>query len=242
MRLLVLGDIHSNLEALTAVVGAARKLGFDQAASVGDVVGYGADPGACLALLRGIGASIVMGNHDLAAVGGLPLEDFNAHARAAAEWTSGTLSAGDIALLKGLPYVIREDAYAVSHGTLHQPESFRYLLTEAEAADSLAVLDRPVCFLGHTHLPVWARRGPDGPLEVGKGPVIPVDPGRPVVVNVGSVGQPRDGDNRAAFCLYDTQEAKAVLHRVGYDFREAGRKTLAAGLPEILAVRLAAGR
>ena len=243
MRVLVLGDIHANLEALTAVLADARRLGFDKAVSVGDVVGYGADPSACLDLLAGLDASIVMGNHDLAVAGGLPLDGFNAYARAAVEWTASRLSAKELALLKALPYTIREEAYAVSHGTLHQPEQFHYLMTETEAAESLAVLDRPVCFLGHSHLPVWVRAKPDGTgLEVGQDARAPVEAGRPVLVNVGSVGQPRDGDPRTIFCLYDTEKGEAVLHRLPYDFQEAARKIRAAGLPGMLADRLAMGR
>jgi diadenosine tetraphosphatase ApaH/serine/threonine PP2A family protein phosphatase len=241
MRLLVLGDIHSNLEALSAVLKDARRLGFDRAVSVGDVVGYGADPSACLDLLRDLKAGIVMGNHDQAATGGLPLDTFNSYAREAVEWTAGRLSAEALAFLKALPYVIREKDYAVSHGTLHEPEEFRYLLTEAEAVASLAILDCPVCFLGHTHLPVWVRRKGEA-LEIAQTDAAPVKKGLPVLVNVGSVGQPRDGDPRAVYCLYDTEKEEAVLHRLDYDFEETGRKILAAGLPAILAERLRIGR
>ncbi len=243
MRLLVLGDIHSNLEALRAVVADARAQGFDRAVSVGDVVGYGPEPGACIAEVQSLGAGVVMGNHDQASVGALPMEGFNAYARAAVEWTAAALSPAETAFLKGLPFVLREEAFAVSHGTLHQPAAFRYLLTEADAVDSLAVLDRPVCFLGHSHLPVWARWRRDGrALEISQTPVAPVTPGQPILVNVGSVGQPRDGDARAAYCIYDTEKKEAVIHRVDYDYRETGRKILAAGLPEVLAQRLTIGR
>ncbi len=241
MRLLVLGDIHGNLEALTAVLKDAQRRGFDRAVSVGDVVGYGADPSACLALLRNLKAGIVMGNHDQAVTGGIPLDTFNSYARQAVEWTARSLPAEELAFLKTLPFVIREKEYVVSHGTLHQPEEFRYLLTEAEAVASLAVLDHPVCFLGHTHMPVWVR-AKDGDLEISQTDAAPVEPGRPVLVNVGSVGQPRDGDPRTVYCLYDTEKKLAVLHRLDYDLQETGRKILAAGLPAILAERLKIGR
>ena len=159
------------------------------------------------------------------------------------EWTAGRISAKETALLKSLPYTIREEAYAVSHGTLHAPEEFRYLLTEADAAESLAVLDRQVCFLGHSHLPVSVRYRADGTkLEILQDARTPVEPGSPVLVNVGSVGQPRDGDPRTVFCLYDLEKREAVLHRIPYDFQAAGRKIRAAGLPEMLADRLAMGR
>ena len=182
MRLLVLGDIHANLEALTAVLAEARRLGFDRAVSVGDVVGYGADPSPCLDVLGTMGAAIVMGNHDLAVAGGLPLDGFNAYARAAVEWTAGRISPKEKAGLRALPYTLRSESYAVSHGTLHEPEQFHYLMTEVDAAESLAVLDRPVCFLGHSHLPVWVR-WQEEVLEVSqvdeRGPALP-DPGRVV--------------------------------------------------------------
>lgn len=243
MRLLVLGDIHGNLEALSAVVADARAKGYDRAVSVGDVVGYGADPSACLDLLREIGAGIVLGNHDQAVLGTLPLEGFNEYARAAVEWTAARLSALETAFLGTFPYVIREEGYAVSHGTLHRPEEYRYLLTEAEAAASLEVLDRPVCFLGHTHLPVWVRTARDREgLEISVSDPAPVEPGRPVLVNVGSVGQPRDGDPRTAYCLYDSGTRQAVLHRIPYDLETTGRKIREAGLPAILADRLKVGR
>ncbi len=243
MRLLVLGDIHANLEALTAVLAEAKRLGYDKVVSVGDVVGYGADPSPCLDVLGSLGAGIVMGNHDLAVAGGLSLDGFNAYARAAVEWTAGKISPKEIALLKALPYTIREEAYAVSHGTLHHPEEFHYLMTEADAAESLAVLDRPVCFLGHSHLPVWVRlHAGEESLEVSQDLRAPVETGRPVLVNVGSVGQPRDGDPRTAFCLYDMEKGEAVLHRLEYDFQSTGRKIRAAGLPGMLADRLGMGR
>lgn len=241
MRLLVLGDIHSNLEALSAVLADARKAGFDRAVSVGDVVGYGADPSPCLAILRDLGAAVVMGNHDQAVAGMLPLESFNLYARQAVEWTSARISTEERAFLKGLPCVIKEPGYAVSHGTLHRPEAFGYLLTEADAVSSLAELDRPVCFLGHSHLPVWVRWQGDV-LEVSQTAAAPVEAGKPVLVNVGSVGQPRDGEWRTAYCLYDTDKGEAVLHRIPYDVKAAQRKILAAGLPAILAERLEVGR
>lgn len=242
MRVLVLGDIHGNLEALRAVLDHARAQGgFDHVVSVGDVVGYGADPGPCLGLLRELDAGIVMGNHDLAVVGGLPTDGFNVYAKAAVEWTAAKLTTEELGFLRALPATLKHPEYAVSHGTLHDPEGFRYLLTEADAVDSLAILDRPVCFLGHTHLPVWARMA-GASLEVSQIPTAPVDPGRPVVVNVGSVGQPRDGDPRTIYALYDTEIAKVEMRRLAYDVEGAGRKILAAGLPDILAERLKVGR
>ena len=157
MRVLVLGDLHSNLEALTTVLADAKPRGFDRVVSGGDVVGYGADPKAVMDLLRGLNPVVVMSNHDLAVVGGLPLEGFNAYANRAVELTASQLSSEELAWLKALPYTVKEEAFAVSHGTLHKPEAFHYLLTEADAADSLMILDRPVCFLGHSHMPVWVR-------------------------------------------------------------------------------------
>ena len=241
MRLLVLGDIHSNIEALRTVVQDACRHGFDETVSVGDVVGYGADPSACIAFLRDLSATVVMGNHDQAVIGQLPIDTFNAYARQAVEWTAGRISSDEKAFLTALPFVNRQDGYVVAHGTLHKPEEFGYLLTRADAADSLAVLDRPVCFLGHSHLPVWARMNGEE-MEVGQTPVAPVQPGRPVLVNVGSVGQPRDGDARAAYCIYDSEKGEATLHRIAYDLEETGRKIRAAGLPDILADRLVVGR
>lgn len=247
MRYGLLGDIHANLFALDAVLEAMSREGIDRYVHVGDVVGYGAQPAECLARLREIGCDIVCGNHDCAVAGRLDAAYFNPFAREAVEWTRATLSAADIRFLTALPFVRRYDAFVLVHGTLHEPEMFHYLQSIPEAERSLAVLDRPACFVGHSHVPVAFFGGPPGsggrvPVSYSLDPLVPVDPAGRTIVNIGSVGQPRDDDPRAAYAVYDTDAREVTIKRVAYDVEGAVKSILAAGLPEILGERLRWGR
>ena len=243
MRYGVLGDIHSNLSALEAVLECFRAEGVERVLSVGDVVGYGAAPRECIELVRSADTRVVKGNHDAACVGELDLLTFNSYAREAVLWTRAKLSAEDKAWLAALPLVAHEDHCTVAHGTLAHPERFGYIQTTTDADPSLDAMELPVCFVGHSHVPVTLLRMGDDPLRTAYTLDVEVDLSETVraLVNVGSVGQPRDEDPRAAYAIYDSQRASVCIRRVEYDIEREARRIREAGLPGVLADRLFLG-
>jgi len=246
MRIGILGDIHSNFEALTAVVRAMQDDAIDHWVQVGDIVGYGPDPRACLDLVRELGCTVCMGNHDAAVVGLLDTDYFNAYARVAIEWTQSQLRTQDTDYLRGLPLVVKHHIYTLVHGTLHMPELFGYVLTQVEAKDSMRQQETLMGFVGHSHVPAIYIERPEAPnhdIQVVYEPELEtfVEGASKVLMNVGSVGQPRDEDPRAAYAIYDTETKQASIRRVPYDIPNTQKKIRAARLPDVLADRLALG-
>jgi len=243
MRYGVLGDIHSNLAALTAVLKRFEAEGVERILSVGDIVGYGAQPAQCIDLVRSVGATVVKGNHDAACVGELDLRYFNLPARTAVEWTRTVLGAEHLAWLAELPLTVDLDDCCVGHGTYHRPELFDYIQSTSDADPSLDAMPRSVCFVGHTHVPVTLLRLTDDPDHTAYtlDPEIDLSDAHRALINVGSVGQPRDEDPRAAYAVFDPGEKMAWIRRVAYDVESEARKIRAAGLPSVLADRLFLG-
>jgi len=246
MRYAVLGDIHSNLTALEAVLAAVRAHEVDLILSVGDVVGYGAAPTECIQLLREHEAVVVMGNHDAAVVGELDTLFFNQHAKAAVEWTRAAINGEDMAWLTCLPHTWQDEFVALSHGSLNRPEDFNYVQTPADADASLEMLwslELDVCFIGHTHVPVCMLRYADDPLRTGYTLDREVDLGDAIValVNAGSVGQPRDDDPETGYVLYDSDTRVVTFRRLAYDIEREVHRIRSAGLPTVLAERLYLG-
>ena len=243
MKIALISDIHANLEALDAVIAQARHEGVGAFACLGDIVGYGADPAACLATVRGLDpVAVIQGNHDAFAGDDRDLSSFNPNARDAALWTGAQLSGDERAWLADLP-LTAEPAPGVLlvHATPDDPASWYYVRFRAEAAEALEHQRAPWCFYGHTHVPVaFALHGDD--VVVHDGDRRDLAGADRWLINVGSVGQPRDGDPRAAWTLLDLDTGAATLMRTDYDITAAQRKILAAGLPERLAERLAEGR
>ena len=251
MRYAVLSDVHSNLEALTAVLDALAPERIDRYLCLGDVVGYGADPGPCLARLEACGAVIVGGNHDLACVGKFDIRWFNETARAAVLWTRDQLSFTELDVLRRLPLTATEGPLTLVHGTLRQPERFDYLVEAGQAVDTLAACRTLMCLVGHTHLACFLeydrRRRRIARLLTQAGDLAEVlftDDAEAMryLINPGSVGQPRDGDPRASFAVLDTDRCCVSIRRIPYDVAAAQRKIRQAGLPAFLADRLAIGR
>lgn len=245
MRIGILGDIHSSVEALETVVAALRDDGADIFVQVGDIVGYGPEPSACIEMVRELGCVVCLGNHDAAVLDLLDTSYFNQFARAAIEWTRGQLGEQDLAYLRGLPLVVRQPPFTVVHGTLHMPEQFGYVISPVEALESLQHQDTTLCFVGHSHVPAMylANQGALRDLRVvmnSEAEISYADYDR-VLMNVGSVGQPRDEDPRAAYGFVDTDEKIACIRRVEYDIASVQKKILAAGLPDVLANRLSLG-
>lgn len=243
MRYALLGDIHGNTEALEVVLASVADQGVDKIVCLGDVVGYGAEPAACLERIRGLGCDCIAGNHDWAAVGKLSIDCFNAYAKAAALWTREQLNEDQKQWLANLPLTLAYEHCAVAHGTFHQPEAFNYIQTVFDAQQSFEALKKlgaRLGFLGHSHVPVGFFD--TDPITYTLDPEIPLDDELAIIVNAGSVGQPRDENNKASYAVFDS-EAKAVsIIRLDYDIDAAANKIRTAGLPEILAARLYQGK
>lgn len=243
MRYAILGDIHGNLSALRTVLEDIARANVDRVFSVGDVVGYGAAPSQCISLLRELEVEVVKGNHDAACVGELDMTFFNPYARAAVEWTREHLSEEELRWLEGLPLTRTTEHCSIAHGTFAHPERFDYVQSPTDADPSLDLLERPVCFVGHTHVPVTILRTEDDPLRTGYTIESSIDLSDSVraLVNVGSVGQPRDEDSRTGWALYDASSRTVEIRRLEYDIEQEASRIRAAGLPPMLADRLYLG-
>lgn len=247
MRYAVLSDVHANLEALSAVLDDAASQGAAGILCLGDAVGYGADPVACVELLGERASCMVAGNHEHGALGLLDLEWFNSAARKAALWTRGRLGPDHESYLSRLPLRASLGEATCVHASPHHPEEWDYLLTAEQGLAVFGDFSTRLCFVGHSHRPAVWSLGSSGPdYEDLAGPSchgcrIAFHDGRRYLVNVGSVGQPRDRDPRAAYVVWDEDDRSVTLRRVTYDHATAAAKILAAGLPRVLADRLAHG-
>lgn len=241
----VISDIHSNAEALSAVLDAISSAEVDELYVLGDIVGYGADPDAVVTTVASIErATVLAGNHDLAATGRFDARWFNDHARAAIEWTASSMTAGTASTLAALEPRGQGACGLCVHGSVVDPAA-EYVVNADDADASFASEDFERCFFGHTHLPTAFVRDAGGVVTgfaLHDGQRFTIPEGHRAMLNPGSVGQPRDGDPRASYMLYEPSDASATVRRVAYDVPAAQAKIRAAGLPEILADRLAAGR
>jgi diadenosine tetraphosphatase ApaH/serine/threonine PP2A family protein phosphatase len=242
MRVLVISDIHSNLEALTATLSDAQRFGgFESVWALGDLVGYGPDPCACIDLLLELPLVALAGNHDLAAVGRIGTEEFNSNAAAAVRWTSRQLRPEQSTWLGSLPSTATHAEFSLAHGSLHDPV-WHYLYSPLDAALHFRYQSTAHGLVGHTHVPqvFFDTRSLPAQKLLADGDTLVLE-GRRCVINPGSVGQPRDGDPRAAYALLDTETLRVDFHRVGYDIAATQAKILAITLPEYLADRLERG-
>lgn len=237
----IFSDVHSNREALEAVLTALASESVDRLLCCGDLVGYAAEPDACVEATRAVVDAVVAGNHDWAAVGKFPLGRFHEAAQAALVWTTERLHASTRQSLEQLPLAWADEHLTLAHGTLHEPEAFHYLLDVRVAERSFHVQRTPVAFVGHTHVPIVFMKDPAGEIHLLRGDRIQVHPGAQYLVNVGSVGQPRDHNPQAAYCLYDTVGRTIEFKRVSYPSYATQAKIRAAGLPERFADRLTRG-
>ena len=247
MRYLVLSDIHANLEALEACLADAARRRYDRVLVLGDLIGYGADPNAVVDRVRQLSpAGIVRGNHDKIAFGMEEAEGFNLVARNAAQWTLDALTSANRQWLVDLPQgpCVIDDLIEICHGSPFDEDA--YVFDELDARQSLKLSSRPLCLFGHTHYPITFEL--DGTTFDSIGPSAASETRLELrdevkyLVNPGSVGQPRDGDPRAAYAIVDTDTRIVYMLRLVYPVEVAQAKVIAAGLPEVLARRLAAGR
>lgn len=239
----VLGDIHANWDALKAVLRDIEIQKVDRLLCVGDIVGYGAEPKKCLACMREMNVACVAGNHDHAAIGRLALSFFNCHAREAIEWTRQHISIAQAEYLGKLPLVSTIDGITLAHGSVHKPEQFGYIETVFAAQLSFHAMTTPVAFLGHSHVPITflENEGQDS-VTYTQSTEMELRHVPKAIVNVGSVGQPRDDDPRACYAIYDSDLKTVGLRRIEYDIDSAQAKIRRAGLPDVLAARLSLGR
>jgi diadenosine tetraphosphatase ApaH/serine/threonine PP2A family protein phosphatase len=241
VRYAVVSDVHSNIDALDAVFATIRD--DDALLCLGDIVGYGPNPNECVEKIRARATATVLGNHDVAAIDNFGLAYFNPAAREAMKWTQGVLTKENLAWLDGLGYEFRMPEFLLVHGA--PVNYFEYILDKAAAGRAFAATDAPLIFIGHTHIAeVYALR-PDGAIEhahLQQGGEIALEDGLRYLINVGSVGQPRDLNPRSSFGFYDSAARTVTIKRVEYPIARVQEKIASVHLPDALARRLLVGR
>jgi diadenosine tetraphosphatase ApaH/serine/threonine PP2A family protein phosphatase len=245
----LLSDVHSNLEALTAVLADIASIGIDHIGFLGDAVGYGPDPLACLNLLRDRCEFILGGNHDRAAAVGEGIDEMSNEAMQTALWTSQKLSDEDKRYLENLPLVERFGDVLFTHGSPLSPEKFDYILTVSQAKKVFLETPSKILFIGHSHIPTafieleFKRMFAGHVHRVVEKPVarLTIEPAKRYVINIGSVGQPRDGNSRAAYGILDIENSRFELRRVSYNTGAVVEKIKRADFGESLAERLTRG-
>ncbi len=242
MRYGIFSDVHSNIEAFEAVVEAYKKESIDKYFCIGDVVGYGANPRECIESINRLVAVTVAGNHDWGSVKLFPMDYFNPLAAEALLWTNRQLDSGCAYFLESLKLVYQDSSLTLVHGTLNEPQQFNYMLDSETADATFRLQDTKVCFVGHTHIAGIFKRDEDGNITYLRKLVLSLEEGNSYIVNAGSVGQPRDGNNKAVFCIYDTVLKTLEIKRVPYDIAKTRKKIIDAGLPQYLGDRLSSGR
>ncbi|MGQ0613617.1 MAG: metallophosphoesterase family protein [Planctomycetaceae bacterium] len=242
MRYGIFGDIHGNLQALDAVLEAYKAEAVDVYLCTGDLVGYGANPRECVAKARQVSAHVVAGNHDFAVCGKLTLEFFNSFAKSAVLWTRQQLSAADLRYLEKLPILVDVSPdITLSHATIYDAHAFDYIQTQYDAHLSLQEQRGRCGFVGHSHIPISFFLS-NGAVSWSIDPEIELEGHEKVLVNVGSVGQPRDENPHAAYAIFDTEENKIWIKRVPYDVEGAIQAIRSNNLPPVLGERLRLGK
>ncbi len=241
MKIALISDVHGNVEALQSVIATFAHYGVEQVIFLGDIVGYGANPNECIELLRGMSDCSIAGNHDYAAVGKTDITYFNPHAREAILWTAEVLSTDNKRFLAALPLMASRQSSIMVHSAPRHPELWDYIISPSDARTNFGNFSQQLCFIGHSHHPGIFMLDRSGGLCYKEATSVTIEANTRYIINVGSVGQPRDGNPLAAYGLYDTQAREYRLIRVAYNIARAQEKILAAGLPRFLAERIAAG-
>ena len=240
MRYAILADIHGNLDAFQSVLqDIENRGGADELWCLGDIVGYGPEPSACLALLRQYPHVCVAGNHDWAAVGRIDTADFNPDAAAACKWTAGQLTSIDKDYLQKLPLMVTCGEFTLAHGSPRDPLN-EYIFSAMIASGNFQSFGTAHCLVGHTHVPVVFSGAEGACRKASLPPILQLSGGRSII-NPGGVGQPRDGDPRASYAIYDDAERVICSYRIPYDIAAVQNKMSEAGLPEYLSLRLSEG-
>ena len=240
MKYAILGDIHANLEALQEVLLDAEEQGVTHYVCTGDVIGYNADPKACLQMIRNLKCKTVQGNHDYYAACNESMELFTPMAQKSIRWTRKHLTAFERKYLRHLPLIIDVESFTIVHSSLSNPHRWNYIFKRKSAEANFRNQFNNVCFFGHTHVPLAFVKGTS--TEKGFYETLAIRPGFQYLINVGSVGQPRDRNPKAAYAIYDLDAQTVTMRRVEYDIETTQKKIRAAGLPFRNALRLANGR
>jgi diadenosine tetraphosphatase ApaH/serine/threonine PP2A family protein phosphatase len=243
MRYAILADIHANLTALKAVLDDIAKQGkVDEIWCLGDIVGYGPEPNECISLMKKLNVVCVAGNHDYGAIGQIDLTYFNPTAAEALEWTAQKLNPLDVRYLEELPKTVEKGDFLLVHGSPSSP-LFEYVISTGSAERNFNFFHTRYCLVGHTHIPLAFRQEGRSITSRALLPVAGVALGEErVIINPGAVGQPRDGDPRASYGIYDSEDGFFRLYRVEYDIRATQDKMVQAGLPLTLVMRLEVGK
>ncbi len=242
MKIAIVSDIHSNLEALEAVERVINDIGVDAIYFVGDVVGYGPDPNACTRWVMENAGLAVMGNHDSAELGNIDIDSFNPNAKKAIIWNSDQMEDWAIDYITTLPMVMSQEGVTIVHANPQEPESWNYIFSLWDAERNFSYFESRFCFVGHSHQPVTVGMDATGQVSVLPGEFFTMDDGARYLINVGSVGQPRDGNPAACFGILDTDKGEFSIHRSPYEIKVTQEKMISAGIPKPLADRLAEGR
>ena len=241
MKQIILSDIHANVEALTSVLLSAEKEG-EITYCLGDIIGYGPNPSECLEAMRHYSPLTVMGNHETAVLHPGMTAVFNPEARKAVFWTTEHIFGEDWEQIRAFPLTKTQGNIILLHSNLIEPERWHYLNSDEDLEANLRYLgDGQVCFFGHTHVPGVYCLKDDRFSSLPVDQEVKLEPGIRYLINVGSVGQPRDRDPRAAYCVFDPDAKTVAIRRVSYDFRATQRKIIDADLPAVLASRLSSG-
>lgn len=242
MRYGIFSDIHSNLEAFEAVIQAYKTEKIDIYFCLGDIVGYGANPVECIQMVEEMSRVIIAGNHDWAVTGLTPLEYFNDWAKQAVLWTQERMDTTKFEFLRSLRLTYENKDLILAHGSLNNPQQFNYMANIIEPIKTFVLMNRSICFVGHTHASGAFIQDKNGEMDYQRQASMRLKRGYRYIVDVGSVGQPRDGNNQACYCVYDSEKKEVLIKRVSYNVKSAQKKILANGLPQFLADRLSAGR
>lgn len=242
MRYAIFSDIHANLEGLHAVIDAYKKESIDKYLCVGDVVGYAANPKECIDIVKETAVIVVAGNHDWGSVDLFSLDYFNPVAYQAILWTKSALDEKGRYFLASLKLIYKNEDLTLVHGTLNNPQEFDYMINEYIAQESFRLTETNICFVGHSHVAGIFVKDKYEHIHYSEDNNIDIKEENKYIINVGSVGQPRDGNAHAAYCVYDTNKRKLWIKRVRYDIETARRKIYDAGLPRYLGDRLVVGR
>ena len=240
MKFAIFGDIHANLEALHAMLADAAESGCTDFVCIGDIVGYNANPSECLEVVQKLECPVIKGNHDEEASLNTELIGLNPLAEAALNWTRAALSEEEKEWLRNLRLMRQVRDYTIVHATLDTPSGWAYVMNKFDAMASFSYQFTQLCFYGHTHSPVTYIK--EGTVTENRDPVVRIEKGKKYFVNVGSVGQPRDGDWRASYTIFDYDNKVITNRRLEYDIKTTQSKILAEGLPEMLASRLSLGK
>jgi len=241
MRYGIFADVHSNLEAIDAVIQAYKNENIDQYLCLGDVVGYGADPCECVSRVMSLSAITVAGNHDWATVNLFSLENFRFEAAEVIYWTRTQITQTERDFLESLELIYKNTDLTLAHGTIDNPKDFNYMTNGYIAWESLRLLETRVGFVGHSHVPGIFTKGVGDQVGYRQDDSLDLIEGQSYIVNVGSVGQPRDGNPKAAFCIFDTKENRIFIKLVKYDMEKTRKKIIETGLPRSLGDRLLIG-